>query len=162
MDVLRVTLAALVLGAAGSVAACSSDDSHDDDGHAGHAGTTSTACGGQGETFSAGMSKPGDNDALTFVLVSSDPTPPQRRDNVWVLELREGGQPVTGATIKVTTRMPVHGHPGAGTPTVTELGDGRYELDPVSLEMPDLWEVSIEVTTAEGTTDVARFTFCIA
>jgi hypothetical protein len=143
-----------------AVAGCSEDGQQQDDGAG---GTASADCGGEGETFSAGMSKPGANGTLGFVLVSSDPAPPQIVDSVWTIEVTEAGAPVEGASLIASAKMPRHGgHLAAVQPDVTEVGGGRYTLDPVALEMPGLWEVTLQVTTASDTTDTAAFEFCIA
>ena len=143
-------LCALALGA------CSSES--DDDGSTG--GASAANCGGKGETFTAGMSKLGQNGKLTFVLVSSDPAPPQRYDNLWTIEVKEGDTLLEGATITVSAKMPGHAHAPAQV-DITELGAGRYEANPVDLFMIGLWNITITATSAAGTEDSATFAFCI-
>lgn len=134
-----------------------------------------TACGGDGngddedvvnceietrdDVFVVGIAKTGQQ--LTFTLLSATPAPPQRGDNAWTLQLTDATGPITGATIVVSPFMPDHQH---GTPIevkVTPLPDvGHYELSPINMWMPALWETTIQAT-AGGTTDRAVFKFCV-
>jgi hypothetical protein len=72
------------------------------------------------------------------------------RFQAWILELRApDGAPVTGAVIGIAGGMPGHGHGLPTQPRVTEeLGDGRYRIDGVKLNMVGAWviEVFVEVT----------------
>jgi hypothetical protein len=119
------------------------------------------------DEYTAGMEKTGAG-GMTFRLVSSDPAPPSRYDNTWVIEiLDDTGAPLDGATVEVTPFMPDHGHGTGIAAVVTEDPDvdGRYLVEPVNLFMPGLWEITIEATPAGGTAadrDEAVFSFCIA
>jgi hypothetical protein len=134
-----------------------------DEGDGGGTGGTSGApCDGAGETYSAGMSKPGQAGKLTFTLLDSKPVPPGVGDNVWTMTVTDAtSAPVGGATVIVKTWMPEHGHSSSTQAVVTEPEPGKYLLDPVNLMMPGLWEVTIEATPAGGTTDSAMFAFCV-
>jgi hypothetical protein len=148
----------LTLALAAALAACSSDGGGED----GANGGATTACGGQGETFSVNMTKMGNLGEVSFTLVSSEPAPPQRFTNVWIVELKDsGGAPLLGATLEVFPNMPAHDHGSPEPVVVRELGDGRYELNPVNLFMRGLWETTIDATMSDGTTDSAMFAFCI-
>lgn len=114
------------------------------------------------DIYVANMDKIGEGGQLGFVLVSSDPGPPAKGDNEWVIEVVDGDdQPVSGATITVTPFMPDHGH---GTPidvvVTPDDGDGRYGVGPVNLWMPGLWEVTVDAQSSAGD-DSAVFAFCI-
>ena len=116
------------------------------------------------EEFTAGMTKTGPG-GVVFRLVGSTPAPPNRGENVWLLELEDGaGQPLTGAEVTVSSYMPDHNHFSQVSPTITEDPDdpGRYTLDPVYLFMPGIWEVTLRAAPvgAESADDVL-FTFCI-
>lgn len=133
------------------------------------------ACGGDGsaddeqvvnceietrdDTFVIGIAKTGQQ--MTFTLPPATPAPPMRGDNAWTLELTDAAGPVTGATIVATPFMPDHQH---GTPievNVTPPPDaGQYELSPINMWMPALWETSIQAAAA-GTSDRVIFKFCI-
>ncbi|MBX3129380.1 MAG: FixH family protein [Polyangiaceae bacterium] len=152
---MRVWLLAAALLALGS--GCSSSDDPQGSGGTGGAGTP---CGGRGETFSAGMTHPGDDGALTFTLVSATPAPPQLFDNSWLLELSAAGAALDGATLTVSTWMPDHEHGSPKQTQVSPQGDGRYQLSPVNLFMPGLWEVRVEAQSG-STSDGTTFTFCV-
>ena len=100
---------------------------------------------------------------IEITLLESVPGPPAKGDSTWRIQVMDGaGTPLSGLTVTVTPYMPDHGH---GTPIpaeVTELADpGQYEVAPVNLWMPGLWEVNIEVTDGAALTDAATFSFCI-
>lgn len=119
------------------------------------------------DVFVAGMEKTGTT-GMTFRLVSSDPAPPARNDNAWVIEIEDAaGAPLEAADVEVTPFMPDHGH-GTGIPAiVTPSSDvaGRYDVDPVNLFMPALWDITIRATPAGGTAadrDQGVYRFCIS
>ena len=112
--------------------------------------------------FVDGLRKRGAAGALDFALVSSEPAPPARGDNTWVVQLDAiSSGPVDGATISVTPFMPDHGHGATVKVTVTPLPTaGQYQLMPVNLWMPGYWETTV-VASQGGVTDSAIFKFCI-
>jgi hypothetical protein len=146
----------LILGVALSLAACSDD----------HGDGTSYNCAEEtrDEEFVMGLAKAGAEGRLEFKLVSSDPAPPSRGDNTWIVELSTMTAPVTpvsGADLKVTPFMPDHQHGSGETVIVTPEADaGRYRLEPVNLWMPGLWEITMRVDGA--TEDRVVFRFCLA
>jgi hypothetical protein len=113
------------------------------------------------DVYAAGMSKLGDS-GVEFVLVSSDPTPPDRGDNNWTLQVLESAAPTDGLILDVVPFMPDHGH---GTPKIAEIepvgSDGMYEVTTVNLWMPGLWEVTVSASDTGGLIDSAVFAFCI-
>ena len=98
--------------------------------------------------------------------MSANPAPPARDDNTWVLQLSSMsggtvGAPVSGATVTVTPFMPDHQHGSGKTVVVEPMTEaGQYELAPVNLWMPGLWETTISASSATGTDSVV-FRFCI-
>ncbi len=95
-------------------------------------------------------------------LLSSDPGPPIKGNNIWMLQLLDpNNQPTDGATFTVTPFMPDHGH---GTPirvSVTPSGSpGTYQLSPVNLFMSGLWRVTVTFS-ANSAQDSVAFLFCI-
>jgi hypothetical protein len=115
------------------------------------------------EEFVAGMEKTGDG-GVVFRLVSSNPAPPYRGENLWVLELEDAsGAPLSGAEVGVSSFMPDHNHFSQVTPEIVEdpATPGRYQLDPIYLFMPGTWEVTLRATPAGGAQDDVMFTFCI-
>jgi hypothetical protein len=120
----------------------------------------------RGEEFLAGMARTGEA-GLTFRIVSSDPAPPARGDNTWVLDLTDvGGAPLEDAAVTVTPFMPDHRH-GTPIPAVVEPDPavpGRYHAEPVNLWMPGLWEITLRATPDGGGAaerDQVIFRFCI-
>lgn len=113
----------------------------------------------QTETYAAGMTHPGGAKTFDFVLVSSDPAPPARGNDTWLVRVEKNGQPQTGATVRVDLFMPRHGHGTSVVPVVTPMGDG-YSISPLYLFMPGLWRVTITATVGSDT-DSAAFYFCV-
>lgn len=110
------------------------------------------------DTFVVGLEKTGQQ--LTFRLLAVEPSPPARGDNKWTVQIESSTGPVTSAALRVTPFMPDHGH-GTSIPVgVTALPEpGQYELMPINLWMPALWETTISATSP--TSDSAVFRVCI-
>jgi hypothetical protein len=96
------------------------------------------------DTYSPGLTKPGQAHVFQFVLVSADPAPPAQYVNAWVLKVVDSaGNPVSGATItSVTPFMPDHGH-GTSTPQVVANPDGTITVSNVYLFMLGVWRTTI-------------------
>lgn len=149
------TARTLTLVALASLAACGGDDT---DGSA----TYNCEAETRDEQFLAGMQKVGAG-GTQVSLMEAMPAPPGRDDNTWEIDVARAGSPLAGATIKVTPFMPDHRH-GTSVPVVVTpdpATPGRYELSPINLWMPGLWEITIDVTPAGGTRDSVVFRFCI-
>jgi hypothetical protein len=130
------------------------------DGPDGHTET----CGEPGDTYTAGMQKEGDSGTFTVVLVAADPAPPDKGDNVLTLQiLDDAGLPVDDATVVVAPFMPEHGH--GTSPAEFDAphtgSDGTYVSTPMDLFMGGLWDLVVQVTGSDNSTDEATFTFCI-
>jgi hypothetical protein len=117
------------------------------------------------DTFVVGLDKVGQSGNLDFKLMTADPAPPARDDNTWTVQISSMtggvvGQGVAGMQLQVTPFMPDHQH---GTPIqvgITDKGGGTYELSPVNLWMPGLWQTTIQAASGSGS-DAAVFAFCI-
>jgi len=134
------------------------------DGSAGSGGSEGNSeCAGDFDTYEAGMSRQAEPGDVTVELVESEPAPPVvRSDNTWWLKLTDSeGEALLGAQLLVTPFMPKHQH-GSAEVVTTELGDGRYELSPIDLIMPGVWEIPISITPPDGETSEMTFRFCIA
>ncbi len=139
-----------------------------DQGDGGDAGTTTmenvSPCEGEDrdDAFAVGLSKTGNK--VTVEFVDAMPAPPRKGDNTWHLKLTdESGAATEGASLQIVPWMPDHGH---GTPidaTVENVADapGEYMADPVNMHMAGLWEVTVEMTLPDDTTDSVMFSFCI-
>lgn len=115
----------------------------------------------RGQSYLAGMVAVGQG-GMKIELTTAAPAPPSRFDNAWTVRVLDSSdQPAEGITLEVTPYMPDHGH---GTPIVAEVtagqGVGVFDVSPINLWMPGLWEVRMEV---EGTdlSDRMVFSFCI-
>ncbi len=99
----------------------------------------------------------------TFVLVSSDPTPPARGVNNWTVRLLDSaGNALKDQAFDVTPFMPDHGHGSTVKATATANGDGTYAVGPLSFFMPGVWRVTFSVLQDGGTSQDAAFFFCVA
>ncbi|MCA9564496.1 MAG: FixH family protein [Myxococcales bacterium] len=88
--------------------------------------------------------------ALTILEPTGDPS-------VGELSLRfeladADGAAVIGATIVAEESMPSMGHGGGGTPSVSEVGDGVYDVDGVVFSMAGFWEVTLDISS-DGVSD---------
>jgi len=118
-------------------------------------------CGGDGDDFALGMSKTTASGAITVAVVAAEPAPPLVGANSWTVQLsREGGEALPAARVSLTGWMPDHGHGLNAVPLIEELDGGRYQIQPIILYMPQLWELSVVVDRDEGR-DVATFDVCV-
>lgn len=164
---LRSATATVMTVALASLVGCGGGD--DDPG----TGTGAASSGGMGghmsmescemaeaDTFSAGMAKTGE-EGLEIMIMEADPAPPVVGDNVWMLHVNDAdGSMVMGADIEVKPWMTVHGHGSNRTPVVTET-DGMYTVERINFSMTGVWDTTVTVTTTDGTTDSAVFSFCV-
>lgn len=60
------------------------------------------------------------------------------------------GQPVPGATFKLDATMPEHKHGMTTQPRVSELGEGRYEVEGMKFHMPGRWELRADIDAPAG------------
>jgi len=159
---LSILGSALAVGCGGGMAA---------DDVAGDAYTESYNCATEtrADTFSVGLEKAGLTGALDFKLMTADPAPPARGDNTWVIQVNAMANSVVGAPVTgletgmtITPYMPDHQH---GTPidvVITPMPDaGQYQLSPVNLWMPGLWQTTISVN-ANGSKDHVVYSFCLS
>lgn len=138
---------------ASMLCACGGDNSGDDE------DVVNCEVETRDDTFVVGLAKTGQQ--MTFTLTSATPAPPMRGDNAWTLQLTNAAGPLTGATIVVSPFMPDHGHGTSIEAKIIELPDaGQYELSPINMWMPALWETTIQAT-ANGVTDRVIFRFCV-
>lgn len=148
--------------------ACGGDGAAPTDGDAGLSGDALFAqcqADPRGETYAPGLAHAGRKGALNVTLLSSDPGPPVRGNNVWVIDVRDAaGAPAADLTMTVTTFMPDHNHGSAVRPKITPgASPGQYRVDPVNLFMAGLWQITITVTNAsQQPIDTVVFAFCVS
>lgn len=148
--------------------------SDDDDGAAADAGSGGSSSGGEAggsspcasetrnDVYMVGMEKVGEQ--LAVRIVDAMPAPPERFDNAWTIEVLDAAtmQPRTDATLEVEPFMPDHNHGSSVKCEVTPMdAAGQYQLDPINLFMPGLWEVRLHFTLADMSKDELVFKFCV-
>ena len=119
------------------------------------------------DTFVVGLEKMGAGGQLDFKLMSADPAPPARNTNTWIVQINAMssgvvGAPMDGLNLMVTPYMPAHNHISPEPVMVTPVSGmaGQYQLSPVFLWMPGVWQTTIQATQG-STSDSAVYTFCI-
>lgn len=117
------------------------------------------------DTFVVGLEHRGVAGKFDFKLMSIDPAPAARGDNTWIVQVQRIANgtveaAIDGATVSVSPFMPSHMHYTPITAQVTPLTGGQYELRPVNLWMPGVWETTIQATVGADS-DRAVYTFCI-
>jgi YtkA-like protein len=112
--------------------------------------------------YTVGVEAKTKDGALSVHFLDASPAPPAKGYNTWTVQVLDGkGAPVNGATIVTKGFMPDHNHGTSTTPKVTAKGqDGTYEITPMVLFMPGVWQITFAVTTSGGVTDSAMVTFC--
>lgn len=114
-------------------------------------------------SYAVGVEAKATDGALSVHFMDANPAPPAKGNNTWMVQLLDGnGKPVNGATIVTKGFMPDHGHGTSVKPQATAKGqDGTYEITPVTLFMPGVWQITFTVTTTDGMADSAVVTFCV-
>jgi len=150
---MRLALAVITLS---SFAACS-DHQHGDDDE-----TYNCDRETRDDEFVLGIEKAGTAGQLMFEIVNATPSPPMRGDNTWEVQVTAmaGGAALTGGQLQIEGNMPDHQHGPPYPAIATEMGNGMYEISPINMWMPGLWETTIRAS-AGATTDSAVFKFCI-
>lgn len=153
VKILRATICSAAL------VGCGSDEPDDSKRIPPNSSTITDDCEGRAEEFSAGMKKT-TGSGYTIELRDANPAPPRQGNNTWQLAVYDASNaPVSGAQLSVDLWMPDHNHGSNTVPAQTELGNGQYQLMPLFLSMPGLWEItlSVEVEPKESVT----FAFCV-
>jgi hypothetical protein len=126
-------------------------------------GDDAEECTGDFDTFEPGMTKKAVPGNITVELTEASPSPPVvRSDNVWWLALSDAdGAAVSGAQLVATPYMPKHQH-GSAEVVVEEQSEGQYQLSPIELIMPGVWEIPLNITPKGEEASETTFRFCIA
>jgi hypothetical protein len=142
-----VTAGILAACTSGGAASSASDAGSVAQGAGDEAGTV--GCGGQGDTYTANLAKPGASGVYTFTLVQAAPAPPDLNANVWTFKATDKtGTSPDLAQVVVYPFMPLMGHGSDQTPTVTANADGTFTATDIQFFMPGLWTVTLSVTEA--------------
>lgn len=92
-------------------------------------------------------------------LLTAPAQPPVRGKVQLEAHVRDAaGRPLDGLSIDVVAWMPSHGHGANGTPVITPLGDGRYQIEGCALTMAGAWQIRMTMRGADGSEDHATTT----
>ncbi|MEX1367713.1 MAG: FixH family protein [Nannocystaceae bacterium] len=141
-----------------AMSACDGDDAGDDASNDGPA----SICDDEDrvDDFVVNLAKDGARHTVT--LVQAEPAEPIRGDNAWTVMITDAsGAAMEGIALDARPWMPDHGHGSAVEESVTELGAGEYEIEPLNLFMAGLWEVTLVLTDADGEADEVMFAVCV-
>ncbi len=143
-----------ILYVAAAMTACATET--DDDGSE----TTQACSAPAGLCYSAEMTQTGTIYSLRLDL--ADPGPPVRGDqNVWTVTVLDSTGKAADCDLSVEADMPAHGHGTTPPPEAHPLdGIGQFEIRPLNLFMPGLWEVVFELS-CDGTEDRVVYPFWI-
>jgi hypothetical protein len=118
------------------------------------------------DTYTAHLSKMGTGGALSFEIQSSDPAPPAKGGDTFMVKITDAtGAAMTG-DLTVSLYMPDHGHGTTVDPVITfDPATQTYKLDPLYLFMPGVWRIQLSsyAGSADGgaPVDSVFFYFCI-
>lgn len=121
------------------------------------------SCENRGDQYFAGFARTSDDGKISVELVSAEPAPPANSyTNKWTLRVidAETRQSIVGALVVAGPYMVDHGH-GAPNVIAGEVGDGVYMVDPLSLKMNGLWDITLKVTPADGAESRVVMSFCV-
>lgn len=131
-------------------------------------GTTATvepsACANdpRAQVYAVGVESKSQDGSMTIAFMDADPAPPAKGNNMWTVKITNAkGESVDGAKIVTTSYMPDHGHTSPIKPQSVPMGDGVYQVSPVNLFMPGVWEVTLTVAAPGEKDQAVKFTFCI-
>lgn len=117
------------------------------------------------QTYAVGLRSKSADGAIEVTFVDADPSPPAKGNNTWTVQILPStpeGPTLQDPTIETIAYMPDHGHTSPIKPTATKVADDTYEIKPVSLSMPGVWEVTLKIADQGGASYSVKFTFCIA
>jgi len=116
--------------------------------------------------YVANLKKPGQKGVYTFQLSQSDPAPPSKGSNKFVLSITDADGMAVGGALHVSLKMPDHGHGTSVMPVVTfDSATKSYTVDPLYLFMSGVWRIQFDAYAGDPDagppTDTAAFLFCI-
>jgi hypothetical protein len=117
-------------------------------------------CAGRGESIAWGTERTSEHGAFEVTLLESKPEIPRVGDNVWTLALTHGGKPLPSTELRTSSWMPDHSHGSLKAAIDHEIAPGRHRIEPLSFQMPGLWQVTLAIDGDAGT-ERAIFTFCV-
>jgi hypothetical protein len=161
-------LSILILGACSSSSSpgASPGKSAADGGSVVDSGQVSCTADPRVDNYVAGLRKTGRAGALSFRLVSSDPAPPAKGSNTFVLQILDDTGARAPVSLSIDLKMPDHGHGTSVVPTVTfDSTTQSFSVTPLYLFMAGVWQIDFQAhaTAFDAGTlvDSASFFFCI-
>ena len=136
-----------------------------DSSYAAYGSDGDVACGGSVEVLSPGARVDCASGSCTLEVQSTDPAPPDRGDNLWVLRLLDSsGAPLPLRALVGAPFMPAHNHGTSPAEFVGMSSDQiHWSVGPFDLFMPGFWELRVAIEVEE-LDDVARevvVPFCV-
>ncbi len=115
------------------------------------------------QVYAVGLEGIAADKAMKIRFKDANPAPPSIDSNTFTIQVLDGSdKPVEGATITTVSYMPDHGHYShIKPPSKPKASDGTYEITPVYLQMPGIWQITFTVQPAQGDPDSVMFTFCV-
>lgn len=96
----------------------------------------------------------------TLLVTSAEPERPRLGDNAWFVDLSAADGTPLAASFTLNAWMPEHNHGSLKAALVSSVETGRYEIRPIHLHMPGLWQFRFEISV-NGTLDRAQLEYCI-
>jgi hypothetical protein len=154
-----------------SLCACSNSTQNDaavDNGSTLDTGQVSCLNDPRVDNYAAGLQRKGTAGAIVFRIARSDPAPPAKGTNTFVLQTFDNTGALTMVNLGVNLMMPDHGHGTSVVPTITlDSATQSFTVTPLYLFMAGVWRIDFQAfsTAADagaGTlVDSASFFFCI-
>jgi YtkA-like len=134
-------------------------ESSESQGGSAHAGAGPCENETRAEPYAAGVTAE-DADGTRVTLTESVPAP-RVGNHTWTLTVTDAtGEPVVGATLRVTPFMPEHRHGSPLVAVVEDEGEGVYRASRVQFTMTGYWRTTVRVSTDSGVHS-AVFPLCI-
>jgi hypothetical protein len=110
------------------------------------------------DTYEDGIAKQGE--VFEVAIMTADPSPPDRGNNTWTLQVTRDDAPANDLSVTVTPFMPAHNHgttPADFTAEAMPDTDGMYTVGPFDLFMPGSWSLLVTVSDGESEDEVEFF-----
>jgi hypothetical protein len=118
------------------------------------------------DSYVAGLKKDGRLGVLSFQLDESNPAPPAKGANTFVLQVSDASAERPDVALRVDLKMPDHGHGTSVVPKITFDADSQsFTIAPLYLFMAGVWRIDFSAYENGSDTntlvDGASFFFCI-
>lgn len=160
----RVSLALALAAALGATcAACGGDETGS--GSTSGAPPVESICADdpRAMAYAVGLESASADGSVRVRFVGATPAPPTKGDNIFTIQLVDGGgSPIDGATVTTASMMPDHGHSSAVIPETKPKGSqGEYTISPVNYFMAGIWETTFTIERPGAANEDVTFTLCI-